>query len=73
MILMPWKLRFAQLGHLYKADVTWKCASLWILELSCHIEGNTRRIHLGWTKSDVTDGRGVKCTAGRCLNDILEG
>lgn len=35
-----------------------------------HIECVIRRINLGWTKYDVIDGLGVKCTACHCSSEI---
>lgn len=57
------KLCVARLARLYGGDAKCKCDPIWILELRCHIEGNVERIYFGWTKSDVTGGQGVKCTA----------
>lgn len=35
---------------LYVGEVMCQCGSLWILQPYCHIEGNMRRMNLGWTK-----------------------
>lgn len=39
-----------------------KCDSVWILESRC-IGSIMRHINLGWTKYDVTEDLGVKCTS----------
>lgn len=56
-------LSINQLGQLHKGDVARWCDSVWNLIPFCHIEAMMRCLILGWTKSDVIDGLGVKTTA----------